>query len=514
MEVIFLADSRVKNAQRNIISEMLNMLVSNILPFVTRTVMIYVLGKAYLGLNSLYTSILQVLSLAELGFGVAVSYSMYKPLANQDARAVNALLALYRKLYRRIGMVILACGLAFLPFLRTIIRGEIPGDVNIYVLYLVQLGNVVLSYFLFAYQQSLLKASQRSDIVSRISLMLNLVGSLLRIAALLLFRNYYLYCVVSPCVTAAQNLLADRAARKRYPQYFCSGEVPEEEKQSIRRNVAGLFTYKLCAVFRNSFDSIVLSAFMGLEILACYNNYYYILSVISGVMNAAVSSLTAGIGNKLVLESKASNYRDLEKFQLIFLWAQSLCTVCLYCLYQPFMQLWVGEDMMFGQREMTVFCVYFFVQSLNAVNYVYRQAAGLWWKDRFRPVVEAVTNLVLNVVLVWRFGVVGVLLSTIVCLVTINTLWGSRLLYTDFFREESYRGYLLRLGYYSLAAAVTCFAVGSLCSRLHVTGFPGLIVRGLLCVTVGNALLWAMLARLPEYAAAKQFVLRLLLKRR
>lgn len=507
-------ESRTQKAKRNILFELMNAVVKNVLPFVTRTVMIYVLGKMYLGLSSLFTSILQVLSLAELGFGSAVVYSMYKPLAEEDHAAVNALLNLYRKIYRVIGLCILALGLAVMPFLRRLISGEIPAGINLYLLYGVSLADTVISYFLFAYKKSLLQANQRSDIISKINMVLNAAGSFLRIGILLIARNYYLYCLVAPCVTIGQNLLADAAVRRMYPQYSCEGDVPAEQVDKIRKNVTGLVTYKIGGVFRNSFDSIVLSSFLGLGVLGCYNNYYYIINTIINLMQTVTNSMIASIGNKLVLATKAENHADFQKFQLGYMWINAWCTVCLYCLYQPFMRLWVGEDMMFSDSVMIVFCVYFFVRLMNLLCYAYRQAAGLWWEDRYRPLVEAFSNLLLNVILVRYIGVLGVLLSTVLTLIPFNTIWGSYVLYSKFFTEEKYSKYLLRLCYYAAAALIGCVATGYCCQMLPVESLVGvLIARGCVCVVVPNILFLLLFRPLPEFAACVQFGKKLLLRR-
>lgn len=506
-----MAESRLTNARRNIIFEIPNALAKNLIPFITRTVMIYVLGKMYLGLNSLFTSILNVLSLAELGFGSAVVYSMYKPLAENDTQSVNALLNLYRKIYRTIGFCILIAGLAAMPFLRRLIRGEIPDDVNLYVLYLLHLSKTVSSYYLFAYKTSLLRATQRSDIISKIDILMNVVGSLLKISALLFARSFYLYCLFTPIIAISQNLLAELATRKLYPQYRCEGEVEKATVETIKKNVSGLLAHKIGIVFRNSFDSIVLSAYLGLGVLGCFNNYYYILSTLSEFVRAITGSMVAGIGNKLVLYSKKENHNDMNKFQLLYMWLISWCTVCLYCLYQPFMQIWVGKDMMLEDKTVIAFCLYFFVSTMNIVCYAYRQAAGLWWADRSRPIVEAVSNLTLNILLVRKWGVLGVLFSTIFTMLPCDTIWGSWILYKKCFTDERHSTYLLKLAYYGVSAFFGCVLTGWICAMLPFeNNWAILISRGMLCIGLPNIVFLVMFSRLPEFKSAVTLVTKLI----
>ncbi len=189
-----MSESRTKNARRNLTSAVINKIINLVLPFFTRTVLIYVLGSLYLGLNSLFTSILQVLSLTELGFGSAMVFSMYEPIANNNEEHVNALLKLYRNIYRIIGVIILIAGVGCMPFIPYLISGDVPSSINVYLLYGINLFNVVISYFLFAYKRSILSATQRSDIINSVSTLLSVFSNVLQIVALLFTNSYYVYC--------------------------------------------------------------------------------------------------------------------------------------------------------------------------------------------------------------------------------------------------------------------------------------------------------------------------------
>ena len=183
--------SRTKNAERNIIFAFLNKMVSLVLPFLTRTIVIYILGAQVLGLNNLFTSVLSFLSLAELGLGTAIVHSMYKPIAEDDETTICALLGYYRKLYQIIGMTILLIGTLLLPFLPYLIKGSAPAGVNIYIVFYIYLLNTVLSYFLAGYKQCLLAAHQRSDITSKISIVANFVMRIAQIVILCIVQDYY-----------------------------------------------------------------------------------------------------------------------------------------------------------------------------------------------------------------------------------------------------------------------------------------------------------------------------------
>ena len=187
--------TRVENTRRNIFWSYIDFAITIIFQFVSRTIIINVLGAQYLGLSSLFSSILQVLNMAELGFSGAVVYNLYKPIADNDVDTVCALLAFYRKVYRIVGCIIISVGLILTPFLPNLINGSCPEDINYYCLYLLYLANTGISYFLFAYKASLLNALQRMDLVKIAYCIINIGQCVFQILVLLLFGNYYLFVI-------------------------------------------------------------------------------------------------------------------------------------------------------------------------------------------------------------------------------------------------------------------------------------------------------------------------------
>ena len=215
--------SRVKNASRNIVWGVLNKIVVLLLPFITRTVMIYTLGMEYVGLSSLFTSILQVLSFAELGIGSALVFSMYEPMAENDDKKICALLNLYKKTYRIIGVIILVAGLAILPFLNYFVNGSVPNNINLQILFVIYLLNNLVGYFLFAYKQALFTAAQRVDVISKVGMILQLFLSTFQVVILILFKNYYMYSIAIPIVTVVNNIIICVVSDRTFPQYKCYG---------------------------------------------------------------------------------------------------------------------------------------------------------------------------------------------------------------------------------------------------------------------------------------------------
>ena len=511
-----MAISRMTHVRRNIKSGVVLKLITPLTSFITRTALIYSLGNLYLGLNSLFTSVLQVLSLAELGFGSAMVFSMYKPIAENDEVTVNALLRLYRKIYQIVGAVILGVGLLLIPFLPKLIKGDLPEDVNIVALYVIRLVDTTLSYILFTYRNCLIDASQQKSVLLTIQSWTKICLCGIQVAILLLFRNYYVFCVAIPVIHMFQNTAYWVVSKRIFPQYKCDGCLPDETKKDISKRVTGLFLFRVSHVFRNSFDSIILSAFLGLEILAKYQNYYLIITTLVGITSILTDGTLSSIGNSVAIETKKKNYKDFCIFQMLFMGLVIVISTCMSCIMQPFIRFWVKEKNLLSTGLMILFVVYFFTDRMGNICYQYRHAAGLWWEDRIRPLVDGVTNLTLNFFLVQTIGIAGVMLSTILCHIFLDTFWGSAMLFRHYFTEEKQSNYVIRLFLYAMIATISCALSMWICQYVPVAGsnrFLSLVfmaVRGCIAVSVSCVLLFVFCRKLPEYNSAKTVILKLI----
>lgn len=477
--------NKLENTKQNLISGVISKFVTLALPFAVRSIIIYKLGIEYVGLNSLFSSILQVLSLAELGFGTAVVYSMYKPIAESDTLLICALLNFYRKVYKIIGTIILTIGLALLPLLNRLVSGDIPNSVNLYILYIIYLINTVISYLGVAYKQSLLIAHHKVNIDTNISTVIYSIMYLLQIVALLITRNYYCYIILLPIATLVINFVRNRKVNNIYPHYVCMGTLDADIKKELFKRVAGLMLSRICQVCRNSFDSIAISTFLGLVILGRYQNYYYIMSAVIGFMQIIPTSVVAGIGNNIATKSIEENYEQFEVFYFCYNWLSIWCTVCLLCLYQPFMEMWVGSDNMFPFMLVILMCLYFYSLKVGDVVAIYKEATGIYWEDKFRPVVESVVNLALNFGLVQLIGVYGVVLSTIISIVFINIPWAAKVLFSTYFKKNT-AGYLKRVLVGTLELIIISIVSYLLCAVVTWKGVVALIIRAFICMFVPN----------------------------
>lgn len=503
--------NRTENAVKNIVSGTALKLYQMVIPFIIRTVVIYTIGMQYLGLSSLFTSVLQVLNLAELGVGNAMVYSMYEPIARDDTKKICALMRLYKIYYRIIGTLICVIGVVLTPFIPKLISGEVPADINVYVLYLLNLFATVLSYWLFAYKNCLLTAHQRTDVVSKVHIVTFTLQYALQIAALLIFKSYYLYVIAILLTQVITNVVTAIVATKLYPNLNAQGRLPDNEKTKINQHVKDLFTAKLGGVVTNSADTVVISAFLGLTVLAKYNNYYYIMSSIFGMMTILYNSCLAGIGNSLVVETPQKNFMDFKKFTFIFSWIIGFCTVCLYCLYQPFMRIWVHQENMLDDSFVVLFCIYFYVYELALVWATYKDAGGIWHSDRFRPLCVTIVNLTLNLVMVQFIGLYGILLSTVISYLVVGMPWLLRNVFSNLFRI-SVCSYLKRLFYYVAVCCAGAFVCNFVCKFLPLDGVLNFLLRIVMVTILSNVIFLLAFMKLPEFNESRRMASNMLKK--
>lgn len=478
-------NNRTKNAKRNIIFGVFNKIVALGLPFVIRTIILWTLGADYLGLSSLFTSILQVLNMAELGFSSAIIFSLYKPMVENDEKKIRALLSLYRKIYKIIGFGILAVGIIIMPFVKYLIKEGYPQDINIYVLYFIYLINTVISYLFFAYKSVLLTVAQRQDVINNIDTILAIGKSVVQISILLLCKNYYLYIVWNPVFTFLYNIVIARITKKKFPQYYCEGNLEAEEVSNIVRQIKGLAVGKISLTARNSFDSIILAMFCGLIPLTIYGNYYYIFSAILGFVSVIVQALSAGVGNSIAVESVEKNYSDFKRINFYFSWLGSWFTICLVCLYQPFMYLWAGEDLSADFHTMILFCIYFYISQMGQARGVYATASGIWWEFRYLQIGEMFCNLGLNFALGYVWGMDGVLWATIIT-VFLFSIVGVGIQTFKYYFKRSSKEYFCVSAVYAFITIVVAVITLYVCNYFSESKIEHLICRGIISAIIPN----------------------------
>lgn len=505
---------RTRNVKRNISFALLQVIVSQFLPFIVRTILIYRFGVDYLGLNSLFSSILSVLSLMELGFGTAIVYSMYKPVAKEDTTQIGVYLSYYRKIYKVIGLTVLGIGLVIMPFLQHFIHDPVlPGGLNIYVCYTIFLGDAVISYLLYGYMTAIPTAYQRRDIISRIDMLMVGIKSIFQSMLLLSTNNFYLYLLAIPVVSIIRNMITAYIVRRRYPEIKCSGEVSQEQKRDLNRRVRGLLVNKLTSVSRNSIDCLCISAFIGLAVTGMYNNYYFVVAALLSFSGVICNSMMASVGNSIATESIDKNYTDLRLFDFIYMAIAGWASVSMLCLYQPFISTWLGNKMMLTPSIAIGLSIYFYILKSGDIRWIYHEGAGLWYECRFIMIGEAIANIILNILLCRLWGVFGIVLATIVSVLVTNMVLCPRVLFKEYFKNgklrEYWRDHIEYTGTMLLTAGVSWFICEGICSE-GMGNFINLVGRFLICTLLSIVIFWIFWHRSERYRKAVSWIKRMI----
>ena len=505
----------VKNATRNVAFGFLNKIILLVCPFIERMVLLRILGDRYLGLGSLFSSIISVLNLTELGFGTAVFYIMCEPAARGDIGKANAILSFYRKAYRIIGCVILAVGLLVIPVLPGLIHGTYPSDINIVKLYLIYLGNTALSFFLFAYMQPILVVYQRNDIKSSITSALKISLTALQIMVLFITENYYLVCLLMPVFTILDNLLTWRRIHRYFPQYKAEGSLDRRTKAELMKLVSGTFIMRACVKTRNSLDSICISAFSGLALTAVYGNYMAVLTGVNAIGSLITTSFAGGIGNHVAVHSVEQNYNEMKKLDFLYLWIGGWCMICMLCMCQPFMKLWMGKDMLLPFPAAVLFCIYFYLLKLGDVRTMYTTANGLWWEQRNSLLIETILNVTLNILLGKFFGIYGIILATMISLFLCNYIWSSIITFRLYFSLKRLKDYYLYQGKQSLLSFAAAVITYGICISIPVNDpFLQILINMMICLVVPNTLFCFIYRNTDQFKYARDKLLAVMVRKK
>lgn len=481
--------TRTKNSINNTFFSFMNYFIKVVLLFVVRTIFIRKLGTEYLGLNSLFNNILTILSLAETGFGSAIVYALYKPTAENDTEKINALLKLYKKFYNIIALVVLLLGLILLPFLPNLISGKPNVEINIYIVYIVYLFNSVITYFC-AHRRAILFTNQRNDIESKTSSICLIIVNLLQIIALCLFANYYVYCAILVFGSIVEALLIYVITKKKYPyiNLKTSYEIDKDEKKALVKNTYSLFMHKIGGIIVNSTDSLIISAILGLSILGIYSNYLLIYTSISAIASLMINAIKGSIGNLIV--TKSVDEIEQVQFRLVFIyhWFISFCTICLVCLYQPFITTWLGNDFVLDFSIVICICVNFYFYFSRGMINAFKESAGLFYHDRYKSIIEGLINLVSSLILVKLIGLAGVIIGTIISTLTV-CFWVEPLVLYKHYYKKSVWAYFKKIIFYLFVTVISTILCYLIISLIPSGGIWWLILKFAVCIILSNLIL-------------------------
>ena len=407
---------RVQSAAKNIAFGYIGNLTTQLLGFILRTVFINYLGDTLNGINDLYTGILSVLSLAELGVGTALNYSLYGPVARKDYEKIKSYMQLYKKAYRVIGLVIAVIGLAISPFLPYLVKqpkGVTARDLTLY--YFIFLFNTVSTYFV-AYKYSLAYAEQKNYIQTNTITITKMITVTLQIAVIVTTRNFYLYLLTAAAVELIQKIFISWYLNRLYPYLKDKNvkKLSKEETGEVVTKTKALVFHKVGDVARLQTDSMIISAFINVTLVGFVGNYNMILNSVANFVNIIFNSVLSSFGNLIATESKEKQYSVFKVYRFFACWVYGFSAVGFFLLLTPFIVIWQGQEKVLAAGAVACILIDYYFKGDRIVLSNFKTAAGVFEQDKYLALIQGVVNLILSIVLVQKIGLVGIYIGTIV----------------------------------------------------------------------------------------------------
>ena len=493
-----MARSRTKNSIINSTASITTQVITVLMDFVVKTIFIAVLGSTYLGINGLFSNIITLLSLADLGIGVAIPYSLYKPLAHGDKEKIKSLMKYYSKVYSIIGFVVLVIGLSITPFLPLIIKNMPDNIPHIYLIYMMFVTHSALSY-VFVYKRFLIDSDQKGYIISKITLICNILLNVVRVTILLITKSFILYLGCSILFVMIQNLWYSKQADELYP-YLKDKKVKDLDKKDlneINKNIKSLFIYKIGNVIANGTDNIIISKFIGLITVGLYSNYLLIISSINNVVSQIFNAITSSIGNLIATNNERSK-GVYEKLNFFDFYIYSFCAVCLFILINPFIYLWIGSDYLLSAIVSALLALNFYTSGMGSVTNSFRTAYGLFYIAKFRPIVMVILNIIISIILVGPFGVAGVVAGTIISRM-LTTAWLDPYIVYKYGFKSSPKKYYLKYLYYLVIFTIISIIIKLITDYIKVTNVLSWIIVALITVVIYHIIIVLIFYNTDEF---------------
>ena len=509
------SDSRTSKSLKNTVFGLIGLLSSQIANFVSRSIFIGLLGAEYNGVNGLFSNILSLLNLAELGFATSIAYALYKPLKTGDERTTAALMSYFAKIYRIIAVVVAVAGCCCIPFLQYLIAEDLS-DLSFSLnelrgYFAMYLASTVCSYLL-AYKRTIITADQNNYIVTNVDNICNILLYVFQIILLLIYKNFYAYLAILVAKSFVNNLVLHIIAGKRYPylKKYRKEKVPNAEKSAIFKNVQAAFMHRIGNVIIYSTTSIIISAFVSLVEAGKYSNYIMVVSGVNSFINIVFTSITASIGNLCVNEDETTQYKVFKKVQYISDFCTVFGLVCFVCLFNPFVEIWVGSEMVLPLSVVIVISLSAALGYLRKAVNTFKDAKGMFRADWFKPLLEAAVGVGLAIGLSYVWGTLGVvlgyLLATVVIAVPIeNWVLIKRGLHRSFAKQM-----LLLVG--TVIFAFASAAVAYFMTMAIPSGVGWFILRLLICVVFAAGIFILATIRTQEFKYYKLLAVRVLSK--
>ena len=459
-------NTRTQKSLKNTIFGYSSQIIILLFSFITRTFFIHTLGAEYLGVNGLFTNILSMLSLAELGLGNVLIFSLYKPLHANDTNRISALINYSKKLYRIIAVVILVIGLSVVPFLGYIVNSTLNlNEIRLY--YVLFLLNSVATYFV-VHKSTLIQADQKlykTTVISTSSIILQYT---LQISILLIWGNYILFLLAQIFSTIFNNIFLNITADKMYPYLKeKSTEIDEKEKRSIKSNLKAMFSYKIGVVVMNYTDNILISVILGTIVVGYYSNYSLLIMMIGTFISILIRGISSSVGNLMHSTSGDSSYNIYNILIFIFQLIGAIVSIALIINVNPFIIFWIGEEYLLDTNVLYIIVLSFYLACVANQNWIYREVAGLFEEMKYVLLIAAGINLFLSIMLGFKIGLGGILLATVIARLLTFFWYEPKILYKKLF-NKNVGEYWYRQGKYLLISIFSLIICIQITNRINL----------------------------------------------
>lgn len=473
-------------------------------------IFVRLLSAEYLGLSGLFSNVLSVFSLVELGIGPAMTFSLYKPLADKDIEKTKSLMQLYKRVYRVIGAVVFVLGFVCLPVYPFLIKGK-PDVSNIDIIYLLFVANVAISYF-YSYKRSLIICDQKKYIATVFHYVFYFAMNLAQILALLITRNYILFLLLQVCFTWLENWVVSRKAEKMYPflKEKSINSLDATTKKEIKKNIGAMLFHKIGGVVVLSTDNILISAFVGLVQTGIYSNYQLVITAIKTIFGQIGPSVVAGLGEIGAGDDKEKLNEVFLKLYFLMAWIYSFCTVSLLTLFNPFIQIAFGEAYLFSFPIVLLLCVNFYFSTMRSPVLSLREATGGFVYDKYKPLFESVINLAASILLAKSFGIAGIFMGTFISTIT-TCFWVEPYVTYKYILKRPLREYFKKYGVYFVLTVLSYLLVLAATAILPQSGFGSFIAKAFACLLIPNAVWFIAVRKSKEYQYYSVLIRKLLL---
>lgn len=465
-------------------------LLTMIMSIVVKRILINTCGNEVNGLNSLCLSIIGILSVAELGLGTAITFSMYKPIVEGKTDQIAALYHLFRKMYLSIGGFIFTVGVCLMPILPHFAKDYALLNVNIYVAFFIMLLSVVLTY-LFSEKLALFNAYKNNYVTTSVTSGGNLLQYVLQIGVLFLFKSFLVYLICRVVTALVQWCVTEYLVRKAYaPILARKAQVDFETKAGLIKSIKAMFMHKVGYVLVNSVDSIVISMFIGVVSLGEYSNYITVLSAVNGVLSLVFTSLTSVIGHLYVTESKERTSEYCKMFHMINFCLGVVFFLGCYAVIDDLISMFFSTDLVISRSISFTLVLNGFIQFMRQSVMVFRDATGTFYYDRWKPLAEGIFNVVFSVLFVKVLGMAGVIAATIATNLCICHVVEPYVLFKKAFDQSPKQYYLKNYFRICLFAILMCFmdqfmiASDSHLMKVFVNGSISIVLSGVISIAV------------------------------